>query len=118
MITVLFVDDEPAVLSSLQRLLRQDRASLSILTAKDPTAALQLLDSTHVHAVVSDLRMAGMDGIGLLQQVRERVPEAIRILLTGTPDEPGTEIAHTVLTKPCSRQALLSALGVTGGPVG
>ncbi len=118
MTVVLFVDDEPAVLEGLVRLLRRDRAVLQIVSASTTTEALKLLSSTHVDAVVSDLRMPGMDGAAFLAQVMVLAPHARRVLLTGTAEEVGTTTAHVVLAKPCSREGMLKALGMSGDSVG
>lgn len=80
---VLLVDDEPHVLSSLNRALRRN---FRILTAPDGKHALELLEQHPVDVVISDSRMPGMDGPTLLAEVRARRPECIRILLTGFVD--------------------------------
>jgi response regulator RpfG family c-di-GMP phosphodiesterase len=85
-LTVLFVDDEPAVLSALTRLLRPD--GVRVLTAGDGVEALDILDShaATVGVVMSDYSMPGMNGAELLRSVRERWPDITRVLLTGNAD--------------------------------
>ncbi|MBS1156558.1 MAG: Response regulator receiver:Metal-dependent phosphohydrolase, subdomain [Proteobacteria bacterium] len=83
-ITLLFVDDEPSILSSLRRLFRQH--GYRILMAESGAAGLQLLETEHVDLVISDMRMPEMDGAKFLEQVRARWPKIVRILLTGYAD--------------------------------
>jgi DNA-binding NtrC family response regulator len=83
---LLLVDDEPAILSSLSRLLRNE--GYRILTAENGLAALNLMANHDVGVVVSDGLMAQMTGAEFLMAVKERYPRAVRILLTGF-TEPG-----------------------------
>ncbi|MDE2440437.1 MAG: response regulator [Betaproteobacteria bacterium] len=86
--TLLFVDDEPGILSALRRLFRQ--FGYRILVAESGAQGLVELEKTPVDLVISDMRMPEMDGATFLRQVRERWPEAIRILLTGYADVTST----------------------------
>ncbi|MCQ4272046.1 response regulator [Pseudomonas kuykendallii] len=79
--TVLLVDDEENILSSLRRLLRHQ--PWRILTATSGAEALAILERETVDLIVSDARMPGMDGAALLSQVREVHPDCMRIMLTG-----------------------------------
>ena len=83
-LTLLFVDDEPSILSSLRRLFRQH--GYRILTAEGGAAGLQILEQEKVDLVISDMRMPEMDGAKFLAQVRTRWPDIVRILLTGYAD--------------------------------
>ncbi|RUO31259.1 HD domain-containing phosphohydrolase [Aliidiomarina soli] len=83
-IRVLLVDDESNVLSSLQRLLRNE--SMQIHTAGSGKDALALMESEEIDILVSDSRMPEMDGSELLTLVQKRWPRCIRILLTGYPE--------------------------------
>jgi response regulator RpfG family c-di-GMP phosphodiesterase len=78
---VLCVDDEPNILASLRRALR-DRG-WRIVTASSGAEALDQMQREPAEVVISDMRMPGMDGVQVLEQVREQWPETIRILLTG-----------------------------------
>ncbi len=68
--SVLLVDDEPLILSSLRRLLRNQPYDL--LLAESGEQALQLLESRPVDLVVSDARMPNMDGAALLAEIHRR----------------------------------------------
>jgi signal transduction histidine kinase len=82
---VLFVDDEPRVLSALRRRLF---GRFAMLTASRPGEALHILETTSgIAVVVADMRMPEMSGIELLTRVRERWPDIRRIMLTGNTDQ-------------------------------
>jgi DNA-binding NtrC family response regulator len=80
---VLFVDDEPRVLTTMRMLFR---GRYELHFADSGVSALELLKSTPVDVIVSDQRMPGMTGIELLRAARELNPDAMRILLTGYSD--------------------------------
>lgn len=83
-ITLLFVDDEASILSSLKRLFRPH--GYRIFTAEGGAVGLEALEKEKIDLVISDMRMPVMDGARFLEQVRLRSPETIRILLTGYAD--------------------------------
>ena len=82
--TVLCVDDEPNILSSLRRLFRAN--GYRVLTAEGGALGLEVLEKEPVDLVISDMRMPEMDGARFLAKVRERWPDTLRILLTGYSD--------------------------------
>lgn len=83
---LLFVDDEPAILSALRRALRKE--DFDIRTAQTAEAAFEVLASEPVALVVADLHMPGIGGIELLGSVAEQYPDAGRILMSGNADLP------------------------------
>lgn len=82
--TVLCVDDEENILSSLKRLLRKE--GYRLLTATSGAEGLKLFDENGVHLVISDQRMPQMSGTEFLSVVKERYPDTIRVVLTGYTD--------------------------------
>jgi len=82
--TILCVDDEPNILSALKRLFRG--VGLDVRTAVGGAAGLQVLEAEPIELVISDMRMPEMDGTEFLQQVRQRWPDTVRLLLTGYSD--------------------------------
>ncbi len=81
---ILFVDDEPNILSSLRRLFRPQ--GYRIFVAEGGAAGLLVLERESIDMVISDMRMPEMDGARFLEQVRGRWPAVIRLLLTGYSD--------------------------------
>jgi DNA-binding NtrC family response regulator len=79
--TVLFVDDELAMLELVRRLLSKE--SYVVLTADSAAKALDILANTPVDVVVSDERMPSMLGSRFLGCVRDAYPNIVRIILTG-----------------------------------
>ena len=77
---VLCVDDEPHVLSALQRTL--GREPYEVLSAGGAVEALKILDRYPVKVVISDQKMAGMSGSELLTEIRRRRPGLGLIILT------------------------------------
>jgi response regulator RpfG family c-di-GMP phosphodiesterase len=82
--TLLFVDDEPNILSALRRLFRP--LGYRIFIAESGAAGLEIIAHEKVDLVISDMRMPVMDGAQLLEQVRIKSPDTVRILLTGYAD--------------------------------
>lgn len=81
---LLFVDDEPSILQALRRLFH--RSGYRLLVAESGAAALDLLEQEAVDLVLTDMRMPEMDGASLLEQIRSRWPDTVRVLLTGHAD--------------------------------
>ncbi len=79
--TLLFVDDEANILSSLKRLFRP--FGYRIFTADGGAQGLEILAQESIDLVVSDMRMPEMNGAQFLEKVRQKWPETMRILLTG-----------------------------------
>ena len=86
--TVLLVDDEPAVLSSLKRLLRVLRCK--VITSVSPIEALELLKEQPVDIVISDMRMPEMAGESFLEQVAAKYPDTERVVISGYADAQAT----------------------------
>jgi YesN/AraC family two-component response regulator len=70
--TVLVVDDERSIQVGLRGLLAKE--GHEVATAGSGEEALRLLDSEPFDLVLTDLRMPGLDGMGLLKKVQERHP--------------------------------------------
>ncbi|MES2488999.1 MAG: response regulator [Pseudomonadota bacterium] len=80
---ILFVDDEPRILTTMRMLFR---SQYEVFFAESGQKALDLLKVQAVDVIVSDQRMPGMTGIELLRTARDLNPNAMRILLTGYSD--------------------------------
>jgi HD-like signal output (HDOD) protein len=111
---ILFVDDDPNVLQGLQRMLRPLRQEWDMVFAPTGREALDLLAHQCVDVVVSDMRMPEMDGAQLLNEVRERYPHMVRIVLSGHSDREmllrSVGTTHQFLAKPCDADMLKSTV--------
>ena len=85
-ITILLVDDEEMVLTSIRSFLAIE-TDYQVYTFTSPVLALQQLDKIDIDLVISDYLMPDMDGISFLGKVKEKFPHVPRILLTGYADK-------------------------------
>ncbi len=112
--TILFVDDEKKVLDGLSRMLRPFRKVFDMHFVISPKEALSLMEEKEFDIIVSDVRMPVMDGISLLNEVKRRYPNTMRIILTGQSSVDATlksiGIAHQFLDKPCEPTKLKNLL--------
>jgi HD-like signal output (HDOD) protein/CheY-like chemotaxis protein len=112
---VMFVDDETNVLAGLRRTLISMTDSWEMLFASSAAEALEMLDRAPVDAVVSDLRMPGMDGAQFLARVQDLYPSTARLVLSGQGDADTVldvvRSAQQFLAKPCDERTLTSAVG-------
>jgi diguanylate cyclase (GGDEF)-like protein/PAS domain S-box-containing protein len=112
--TLLLLDDEPKILTALQRALR--REGYRIFATTSPAEAFEILAQNSVGVIVSDQRMPEMSGTEFLTRVRELYPDTLRIVLSGYADL--TSIAEAVnhgaiykfLTKPWEDDVLRAQL--------
>jgi signal transduction histidine kinase len=86
MTTVYLVDDDPLVTDSLGTAFRLE-TDYDVYIFQSGPAALVALSSTPPDIVISDFKMPGMDGLALLRAVRQAVPDAVLMLLTGYADK-------------------------------
>jgi DNA-binding NtrC family response regulator len=107
--SLLFVDDEPRVLTSMRAMFRRE---YNVSLANSGLEALAVLERESIDVIVSDQRMPGMTGIEVLKAFKDKAPNAMRILLTGYADQEA--IAASInegevfryLTKPCPADLL------------
>jgi DNA-binding NtrC family response regulator len=78
---IMLVDDEERFLSTTQKLLL--KKGYQVLTASSGIEALEALRTHHIHVVVLDVKMPGMDGITALQKIKRQFPMVEVIMLTG-----------------------------------
>src|SRR5881409_3550443 len=80
---VLLVDDDPALLQALPEVLRLRMAALTVDTAESGAAALDRITAVDYDAIVSDIKMPGMDGLELLAEIRTQRPDTPTLMITG-----------------------------------
>jgi len=81
---MLIVDDDELVLGACARTLRADTRIID--TAGSAAQALELVGQHEYAVVLTDYRMAGLDGIELCERVRLRSPDTVCVLVTGHAD--------------------------------
>lgn len=110
---ILCVDDEPNILSALQRVLR---ARFRVDVATSAQEALERVARGGYAVVVSDMYMPGMNGVDLLREVQRVSPDSVRIMLTGHADLAlavralHEDAIFRFLTKPTQPEALAQAI--------
>jgi DNA-binding NtrC family response regulator len=102
--TVLIVDDDPAMLRALARLLNEWRPAWTILLAQLAREGIEVLERERVDVLVTDVHMPGMSGTELLEIVSERFPALMRVVHSAGPPPEDEErlavLAHAILIKP------------------
>jgi CheY-like chemotaxis protein len=111
---ILFVDDDPNILSGFRR---QLHGRYELETAEGGAAGLVALEKSGPFAVVvADMRMPQMDGVHFLMEVVRRSPDSVRMMLTGNSDQHTAAEAVNLgsvfrfLSKPCPPADLEKAL--------
>lgn len=80
---ILLVDDDPALLQALPRTISLRMSGVQVQTAVDASTALTLLQEQEYDAIVSDIKLPGMDGLALLDRIVQQYPEMPVLLITG-----------------------------------
>src|SRR5688572_8311644 len=112
---LLIIDDDPAVLQALPQMLRMRMAHVTVETADSAMAALARIDGRDYDAIVTDIKMPGMDGPALLAEIHARRPETPMLLITGQ-DEHALAInalrggAYDFIQKPIDREHFVASL--------
>jgi diguanylate cyclase len=111
--SLLIVDDEPAILTTLSRLLASE---FEVLTAESAEEAMAVLRLRPIDIVLSDQRMPRLTGVQLLEWVRQHTPRTIRLLMTGFAElENAVEAINRsqvfrYIFKPCPSEEMLATL--------
>src|SRR2546423_15123645 len=114
-IRVLVVDDDPALLDALSEALHLRFEAITVTTCESAADALQHVHAEDYDAIISDIKMPGMDGLELLAKVKEIAGEIPTLLVTGHGQ---TDLAiqalrvgaFDLIQKPLDRDYLLAAL--------
>lgn len=107
---ILFVDDDELALRGLDRLLRTMRDEWEMEFTDSGEKALARMALVPFDIIVSDMRMPGMNGAELLNEVLKRHPKTLRLILSGYADRDlilkciGS--THQYLAKPCDAKTL------------
>jgi two-component system response regulator PilR (NtrC family) len=101
--SILVVDDEAASRESLADVLTEEGYDVS--SAPDGQAAVEMLEGSEFDVVITDLRMPGLDGVGVLRMARKLCPQTLVLLMTAhasveTAVEALRQGAHDYMIKP------------------
>jgi len=118
---ILAVDDEPHMLELLERIV-EEKTEYRIRTTSNSLEVPRLLDGDAYDVVVTDLKMAGMDGLDVLRTVHERGRGERVIIITafGTLDSALSALSLGVfdyITKPFKKEEFLRSLNRAMGSV-
>src|SRR2546422_5323322 len=80
---VLIVDDDPALLQALPQALRLRMDGVTVETADSGATALTRIAAGNHDAIVTDIKMPGMDGLELLAEIRTQRPDTPTLMITG-----------------------------------
>jgi DNA-binding NtrC family response regulator len=81
--SVLIVDDDRDLLEALPEALRLRMEGVSVETADSAAAALDRIANRDYDAIVTDIKMPGMDGLELLAEIRTRRPDTPTLMISG-----------------------------------
>lgn len=101
--TILIVDDEKNTREGLKKGLEHNR--YNILLAEDGKSALELFSTERIDLMLADLKMPGMDGLQLMEKVKEISPDTLTVILTAygtieTAVQAMKQGAYDFITKP------------------
>lgn len=110
---ILVVDDDRASRGVLSGFL--ENANYEVIEAGDGKEALEILDSNSFDAVITDLKMPGIDGVSLIKAINEQSRDIAGIVLTGFASVETAVLAmkagaYDYITKPINRDELLLTL--------
>jgi PAS domain S-box-containing protein len=112
---ILIVDDDQALLEALPRALRMRMDGLEIETCDSAPDALEKIQDVDYDAIVTDIKMPGMDGLALLGAIAKVRPSTPTLLITGHGERELTVEAlrggaYDFIQKPIERDYIVSAL--------
>lgn len=107
-ITILVVDDEPALVDGLAVFLVDE--GYSVRVARDGEEALMLQRAAPCDLIVSDVMMPRMDGWQLVAELREQGDATPVVLMSAGGRRPGDTPGISTMAKPFDLAALLSVI--------
>jgi DNA-binding NtrC family response regulator len=114
-LSVLIVDDDLALLEALPEALRLRMGGVTVETADSAATALDRMAAREFDAIVTDIKMPGMDGLALLKEIKSRRPDIPTLIITGHGDN--ELVVHALrsgardfIQKPIDRDYFVAAL--------
>ena len=81
--SLLIIDDELEITKSIARQFRKKYQVFSATSAKE---GLEIMEKEHIQVILSDQRMPGMTGVDFFSMIKDKYPDALKLLLTGYTD--------------------------------
>ncbi len=107
---IIFVDDEKRITKSLKRIFYPMRKRWKVFLYNSPHEALNRIKEGDIDVIFSDIKMPGMNGIQLLERVKNISPTTLRIAISGqaSPEtnQKSVMIVHQYLHKPCKLETM------------
>jgi YesN/AraC family two-component response regulator len=118
---ILVIDDEKPTLSMFRLFL--EAYGYNVYTAENGTEGIEIFRTEKPAIVLTDVKMPGIDGLAVLQQIKEIAPQTAVIVITGHGDtalaEQAIELdAVDFISKPIKKEALDAALEKARGKLG
>ncbi len=112
---ILIVDDDTALLEALPQALYLRLEEVKVDTCDSAQAAIEQIGEYEYAAIVSDIKMPGMDGLALLAKIQELRPDTPTLLITGHGEHDLAVQAlrggaYDFIQKPIDRDYLVAAL--------
>jgi PAS domain S-box-containing protein len=112
---ILLVDDDAALLEALPETLWRRLDGDDDHTSDSASEALRRIEQNDYDVIVSDIKMPGMDGLGLLAEIKERRPATPTLLITGHGERDLAVAAlrggaHDLVQKPIDRDYFVASL--------
>jgi DNA-binding NtrC family response regulator len=112
---LLLVDDEEDMLTGLKRTLELNISGLEVVTAARPSQALQLIKEQSFDLALLDLMMPEMNGIDLLEKLRQEDPDLSVVMMTAFASidlavEAISKGAYDFITKPFEKDTILRVI--------
>ena len=112
---ILIVDDDPALLEALPEAIRLRIGPIHVDTCDSADAAVERIETSDYDAIITDIKMPGMDGLALLTVIKEKRPATPTLLITGHGEEDlGRRAieggAHEYFSKPIDRDLFTASL--------
>ncbi len=112
---ILIVDDDTALLQALPQALSIRLTAIEVDTSDSAMEALELIQDHNYDAIVSDIKMPGMDGLALLERIQDLRPETPTLLITGHGEHDLAVQAlrggaYDFIQKPIDRDYMIAAL--------
>lgn len=110
---ILVVDDSPDTLEVLKRNL--ESKGYRVFTSPDAERAIEILESTEIDLVITDLKMPRINGLSLVRHIQENFKDTEVMMITGYPSIEGAVVAvksgaEEYLAKPFTDEELFAAV--------